>query len=568
MPIALRCAGRRAKHTALFLALSALLSALPAWSGAQSVLGVGDDATTVPRGVLRWRAVSEWLQYAERYGMNTPGRKNGALEPLAVNFGLDTLGLSQLATLAPLQSGIRTLAGMPDFVASLGKSVVQLRNQVQSTPLSLELGLTNRITIGASVPFVTASANVSFAMNPKGIEGTLGFNPAFKLPSVLAQNGALISQFDSAASQLGRAIATCAALPSAPGCTAINANAAAARALIQSSTSFATALASVYGGRNGKTGALYVPTAGSTAQLAIAARVAAFRTLYGAFGLTIAGNAPGGAAPLTITDAQRIFTDSAFGMGAKPLATSITRGMGDVDFTIKVNLYDSFGRDTKKRLAPKGFNIRQSIGGVYRLGTGTTDSPDDFTDIGTGNHQNDVELRSYTDVMWGPHFWVSLVAKYNWQLADQLIMRITEAPSLPLAAAYRKQMVTRDLGDIAELEINPRWSITEHVSIAGQYTYRRKFNDQYTGSFAVNDLNGTPIIIDASALNQETEAREHRFGGGISFSTLAAFERGEVSLPFEVSYLHFQTTLGSGGAVPKLTQDQVQFRVYTRLFGR
>ena len=69
-------------------------------------------------------------------------------------------------------------------------------------------------------------------------------------------------------------------------------------------------------------------------------------------------------------------------------------------------------------------------------------------------------------------------------------------------------------------------------------------------------------------LNQETEASEHRLGVGFSYSTLAAYMRGKAGLPFEISYFHFQTTLGSGGNVPKLSQDQVQIRMYRKLFGR
>ena len=75
------------------------------------------------------------------------------------------------------------------------------------------------------------------------------------------------------------------------------------------------------------------------------------------------------------------------------------------------------------------------------------------------------------------------------------------------------------------------------------------------------------MTLDASTLNLETEAREHRFGGGISYSTLAAYERGKARLPLEVTLFHYETTAGSGGNTPKLATDQVQLRFYTRLFG-
>ncbi|MFL5631186.1 MAG: hypothetical protein ACJ77T_08020, partial [Gemmatimonadaceae bacterium] len=72
---------------------------------------------------------------------------------------------------------------------------------------------------------------------------------------------------------------------------------------------------------------------------------------------------------------------------------------------------------------------------------------------------------------------------------------------------------------------------------------------------------------DASTLNLETEQTEHRLGGGISFSNLFSFEEGKARLPFEVTYLHWQTVKGAGGNQPKFFTDQIQLRLYARLFG-
>ncbi len=355
-----------------------------------------------------------------------------------------------------------------------------------------------------------------------------------------------------------------------PRAGASNAGAANARALIANAAAFTATLGQIYGGRNGGRGSVFVPIAGTAAQASVEARVAAFRALYAGYGLnaiTIAG--PRAAqAPLTVADAQRVLTDSAFGIRGQPLATSVTRGIGDIDLTVKVNLFDTFGRWTKARIAAHGFNWRQSVGGVFRFGTGKLDRADNFTDLGTGNHQNDIEAHSYTDLLYGAHFWVSLVARYNWQLADQAVMRITQAPNREFAAAYRQQTVHRDLGDGFDLAVNPRWVLNDYVAFAGHYYYRRQFSDRYTGSFTVSDLNGQPLALDASTLDLETGAREHRFGGGLSYSTVAAHEKGKARLPLEITYFHFQTTLGSDGNVPKLSQDQVQIRLYGRLFGR
>lgn len=65
---------------------------------AQRVLGVGDDALTLPRGVFRFRTLGQWTSFNERYGKDTPGRPDGSLEPLGIDFTLDTVGVRQFRT--------------------------------------------------------------------------------------------------------------------------------------------------------------------------------------------------------------------------------------------------------------------------------------------------------------------------------------------------------------------------------------------------------------------------------------------------------------------------------------
>src|SRR5512132_1362719 len=50
-------------------------------ASAQRVLGIGDDALVLPRGVFRFRTLGNWTVFNERYGKDTPGRPDGALEP-------------------------------------------------------------------------------------------------------------------------------------------------------------------------------------------------------------------------------------------------------------------------------------------------------------------------------------------------------------------------------------------------------------------------------------------------------------------------------------------------------
>jgi hypothetical protein len=130
--------------------------------------------------------------------------------------------------------------------------------------------------------------------------------------------------------------------------------------------------------------------------------------------------------------------------------------------------------------------------------------------------------------------------------------------------------VQRKLGAAFEFETTPRIVINDFFALSGQYVYRHKAQDHYTGTFTIPaTVTGfAPVNLDASTLDLETETWEHRAGGGISFSNIYAFEQGQAKVPFEVTYLHWQTVKGSGGNQPKFFTDQIQLRLYAKLFGK
>lgn len=537
---------------------------------AQAVTGVGDDATGPRGGEVRFSLSSMWKSWYERYGQGTPGRPNGSVEPLGVDFSFDTIGVAQLENLGPVQNTVRSLSGIPGFTASLGAAKTQVRNDILSTPLAVEFGLTNWLSVSAMVPFVTATSKVNFTMNPTGFEANMGFNPTLFVPAVIASNAAFLAQFDSASAQLSRQIAACGASPGSPGCGPINANPSGARALVTSATAFAGGLSQVYGGRAGATGSLFVPISGTAADAAIEAKIAAFRTMFSTYGNgAITGAGPLAAqTPLTGTDMQTVLTNPMFGVNARPLATSVTRGIGDVELGMKLNVFDSFHGNDSARYAPSGFNFRQSFGGIYRMGTGSLPSPADFTALGTGDHQSDVEGRTFTDLLFGRHLWLSLVGSYTVQMADQLAVRIPDSPTQVILASYRQETLQRKLGNILEIEINPHWQLNDYISFTGQYYYAHKAADSYTGTFTVTDLAGSTAQLDAAVLGMYTETTESRVGIGATYSTVANVDKHRSGLPFDISYFHYETTLGSLGRVPKISVDQVTLRVYQRIFGR
>src|SRR6266576_2373296 len=136
----------------------AIIAAFANPADAQRVLGVGDDAVVLPRGVFRFRTLGQWTWFNERYGMDTPGRPNGALEPLGIDFTLDTIGVKQFPNLDSLQSGLQRLTGNPNWYATLGNTQVSLRDRVVAFPFVFEAGLSKRLSIGIQIPYVRTEA--------------------------------------------------------------------------------------------------------------------------------------------------------------------------------------------------------------------------------------------------------------------------------------------------------------------------------------------------------------------------------------------------------------------------
>ena len=561
----------RRRSTSLCGLAFALLATMAGTVDAQRVLGPGDDALVLPRGALRVRVLNQWSHFNERYGRNSPGRADDALEPLAIDFNLDTVGVVQFPSLAPVQAGLRSLTGIPDLSISLGRTVVNSNVSVIATPLVVEVGVTERLSMGMIVPFVRTRNNIFFTANPAGREGNIGFNPGLADTNALRTNRTLVQQFEAAANQLSNSLAFCTANPTTGTCPQLLAQRSNAEALIANSRAFAGGLQRIYGTSRDTSFSPFVPIAGTTEQSTINARIAAFGALYQSFFGTnpITGALVPSPNRLGLVDAQTVLTDPRFGVAADPLQTVERNHIGDIEIGAKFLLLDSFRARGQDRLMPSGLNWRASVGANLRLGTGEQDSPQNFVDVGTGDGQTDIEFRGFFDFLYGSRFWTSVIGRYGIQFADELEMRISDRPEQRLTALYREQTVERNLGDYTELEINPRFALSDYVGLMAHYLYRHKAEDEYTGTFTIDSATTgfADVTLNANTLNLETERTEHRLGGGISFSTVAAFTRGKAKIPLEVTYFHFQTTKGAGGSQPKIFSDQIQLRLYTRIFG-
>ncbi len=517
---------------------------------AQAVTGLGEDATTAPPRSLRLTLGAQW-SYADEGFLNLPGAQSGQLRALGAPFTMDSVGIASFPALKPLQDSVRALAGSAVNL-SLGKTIAQVSDRIISVPITVEAGISRWLSIGVTVPIVHTRSNVFFESNPKGTEGSVGINPAISgaSPDAFAAD-------TSFALQITRAAAAVQSYCSGAGSG--SAQCAGASSLVSSATSFGNTLTDVY------TKSALVPTTGSAAQAAINQRAQSIVTSLNAFaGVSGSGvqtitatGVTGAATSLATPDFQAVLTDPTFGPGLDTLQTVERSHLGDIELNAKITIFDTFALRGEDPLTPTGFNLRASVGAGYRFPTGSLSSPDNLTDIDIGTHVGAVLLSGYTDVLMGSHFFTSVVAHFAKATTDSYTARFADTTAFPLAST--KTTVSRQSGNLMDLQITPRWAFNDFFALGGQYVYRHKGADTYTyvQSPTTQGSVAGPDIAFAEATSDFTE---QRFGGGLVISNASAVKRKQSRIPFDVAFMHLETLAGRG--VPKYTTDQIMIRLY------
>ena len=508
----------------------------------------GEDALVLSRGMVRLGFAPTWTRFDQRY------RADGEAESLVTDLDTDSLGVSHLSILAPLQNNLQSLTGSPDVRVSLGRTRVDQDAAIFSVPLSAEIGLGARLSLGIVVPLVRTRAGLVFSLNQRLNEGNVGINPALDSDEAAQQNATLLNQFANAITALEALIDECAD-PDNPDPRCPQARTPEARELANAASAFAGGLGNIYSEETSP----FVPLANSRLDSLIRTRIGGFAQSFSDFNINdLTSTGPRGATIAGLSDMDRILTDPAFGLRAQPLATRTTSSIGDIEVGAMLQLLNTVKRDSLKRY---GSGVRAAIGATFRLGTGRADDPDDFVDIPSGDGQHDVELRTQWDLALGSRFALGLGGRYTVQLPDREVVRIAP-PHQPFPAYWRRQEVDRDLGDVVDVQVTPRFALGSFFSLMAQYRARRKAEDRHTGRFDVTDDLGEPVTLEASMLDAETEQREDRVSIGLGYSTVTSVARARSRVPIEIFLQYGESIRGSGGKTPKVSVGVMQVRAW------
>lgn len=481
----------------------------------------------VPRGQLRIEIGANFsVANAEFFG----GERM-----LASEWNAD-IGGAFLPEIAGADTRIRTITGDANYRLSAGRSSVVASTQTGTLILSAALGITHRLTLFGTFPFVRARAQNRLTLDTTAADAGLNpADPAFGTGAGAIQTTNFFNEFDAALTTLATKIAN----GDYDGDLA-------QKALAQQTLADGTALrGEMYGLLLDPTSASpFVPVAASTAGTAIMGVVNGVQATLA--GLSVGGFTTDPALPTArLSEAQyRTFLTAPTGsVGGVLRGNETLQRPGDTEIGAVYTLID-------------GPALRVAATGLVRLPTGLIDRSDSFFDLGTGDGQTDLEGRIAADVTRG-RFGARVSAGYNRQLASTLQRRVN-APSQPIAYRARLADVTRDPGDEVTLGLEPFIRMAPGFALAfGAF--------RWSHAADVVSYSGTPVAgVAASELAIGSQRSATALQAGMTYSSVAGI-RGK-GTPIEARWAYRTIVSASGGRVDKTRTVWFQVRAFYKLW--
>lgn len=494
---------RSPRLPAVLLLVLPLAFATPGF--AQSGLDHLDDASTTPRGLLRLRAITVWQRFDNIFTDSGVVRLGSVLTT-------DSLGPTQVPSLTPIQALVQSASGSP-FKLTLGQSSLSAMVRQEIVPIALEYGVTNRFSITVFAPIVRKRVSGLFQLDTNTFGANVGPNP-FRTSANAQQNNDLVqTQFNLAAVTLQNKLTTCNNNPAVAGCATLLPRAAQAQQLVQGSRLFAADLAGLYGGGGGA-GQAFVPIDSSAAQAAIATRVVNFNLQFKDFlatsqdFITAIPRAAGG--PAGVANFQQFLVEDA---GRDSVNVQRRVGFGDVEVGFRFGVID------RPQTARRNTGIQLTVASSLRMPTGSTQTVSEVAPLNLGDGSWAVDSRA--------------IAELRYRRAELLA-------AADVAISFKDRDTTNALlrnSRVTYLALQPAFHLSEAFAFHGAYTL------QSTDRFGSTQL----------------------VGGGFSYSTLSAYKAGKKALPLETRFTHLEAVTGSNG-LPKFFRDQIELRIYFRLF--
>jgi hypothetical protein len=521
--------------------------------GFQDALAQGEDALPLRRGTLRINLLPDWARWNERFGRGTPGFSDGSREPLAVDFSSDTLGVARIPSLAATEQRLAFVTGLTGFALNLGRARLTLNNSVRVIPIGIDLALSSRLVVRASLPVVRARVETYLlgADSTAATRGNVGLNPALVAP---ATYDAYLQQVDT----LLRALTQ----QSQTGPAALRAQATAELQNILPLLCGLYILAAgnpqgnactAPGAQTWASPVLPIDTsaAGDSLLAHLGAARASYESLraqYAAQGVAMPAFDAAYALPGDALDSTGL-RNTILGFGGDSLTGIVRTRIGNVEVGGWYQL-------------AMGSRWRSLVAFTLRLPTATEDSPHYFADLGTGTEAMGYEVAFRNDVVLRRDFWVHAGIRMSGWSSYDLVRRIGP-PTVLLLPIGDTATVRRTPGQTVVIDVVPNWQLDDAFRLGMGVHWIRLGGTTHA---YVNAADATRIGLAASVLDQETAMTALRLGAGITFSTLGRYAAGRASLPYTVTASYNRVFSGSGGNVPAASSFSLLLRGYIALW--
>ncbi|MGH7560030.1 MAG: hypothetical protein ACRENB_03315 [Gemmatimonadales bacterium] len=490
---------------------------------------------TVPKGLVRVELSGRFEHWSRRY-------LDGEKEEAAGAFIRSPADGRWLPTLAELEARLTGLLGTPSGPLSLGSSTSAVFAEAGTGGIGLAFGLTGRVTLFGSVPFVRVRTQSTLGIDSAG--GTLGINPAHPVFGSAAGQ----AQAELLLTELGTALATLSERLQAGAYDADPARKALAQATLTRGQDL----------RQGLSGLLtdpaiatpFLPLAGSASGAALATALEDLRTTL-ATGLGIAGFTA--TAPLPdqrVNSAEFLDVTTraggpfAFGPLPEPIITSI----GDIELGAAFRWLDV--------APPAGLAVRSTLLGTVRLPTGYLDRPDRLFDLGVGERQLDIEGAIVADLQAG-RVGARLTGRYVQQLAGTVERRVT-SPDQPIVGGELLRSLERDPGEVFEAQVEPFLRIAPTLSVTGGARWWSKGEDRWTYAPGVTPVEGADLRV----LGQDSKERALALALGVSYVHSGRRRDGTTGRPMDAALRYEWVAASSAGIVPARRAVSLVLRFY------
>lgn len=508
------------------------------WGCAHPALGQMADGVLSPAGQLSIEVLPSFQMWNHRFGVHDEGgqRVTGS-EPL----GFD-LERTPILPIHDLEHSLRAALADPSLTLVLGSARALVSRERTRVSFGMALGVFDWLTIGADVPLVKARTEIAFDF--RTLSGAnLGTNPR------LVGDGRVttfLEALDASRTALQTRVSQ-----QCPGteCDELT-------DLLDRYATFAGGLATAY------VDSPVFLTRESAGGIAIEQRLSSFRTEVDQRtpGVAMPGAAPLAVAPLSQSSLAQLLTSPTAGfLLVNPLDTDAGLWqLGDIGVSASFRLLESALRDSTGAAAPFWYQVGGQL--MVRLPTGLVDHPDVPLDIGSGDGQLDLEVSGFMDLRW-KRTGLRGEARYGVQRPTDLVRRVAP-PDVVMAPLATRTLVRWTPGNYMEIELAPRWHMTNEFAVGALYRRASREQDSYRLL--------TPAVspsASASDLERETKGTLHEVGLGLAFSTLTTWREGRTHWPFSAHMAVRGAVSGGGGAVPDGIRMEASVRIFWRLWG-